>query len=187
MQHQYKKKEDKDNSKESVEPTDMHAIFHNIRNLSELTNIKCIILLRNTIREIRNLHALSRRNSDISKFIITQPNLHRLIEIQHVNCPLNQYHSISPLFLEHTFVIPSPLTQIRRVRIRIDIAWTILPQQSYHNQSANPNPPINPSACSFLNIPSIELLPGPPFIHIESGAFAGSLRASKNQKKVLIS
>jgi hypothetical protein len=145
------KKISKDNSKEIIDPTDMHAISHNMRNLSELTNIKRIILLRNTIGEIRNFHALSRRNSDISKFIITQPNLHRLIKIQHVDCPLNQYHSISSLFPEHTFVIPSPLTQIRRVRIRIDIAWTILPQQSYHHQSANPNLPINPSACPFLN------------------------------------
>jgi hypothetical protein len=34
--------------------------------------------------------------------------------------------------------------------------------------------------------PSIEELPGPPFIHIDSGALAGSFRASKNQKKVLI-
>jgi len=34
--------------------------------------------------------------------------------------------------------------------------------------------------------PSMEELPGPPFIHMESGAFAGSFRASKNQKKVLI-
>jgi hypothetical protein len=35
--------------------------------------------------------------------------------------------------------------------------------------------------------PTIELLPGPPFIQIDSGAFAGSFRDSKNQKKVLIS
>jgi len=36
------------------------------------------------------------------------------------------------------------------------------------------------------NSPIIEEEPGPPFIHIESGAFAGSLRDSKNQKKVLM-
>jgi hypothetical protein len=35
--------------------------------------------------------------------------------------------------------------------------------------------------------PTMELLPGPPFIHIDSGALAGSLLDSKNQKKVLIS
>lgn len=29
-------------------------------------------------------------------------------------------------------------------------------------------------------------LPGPPFIHIDSGAFAGSFLDSKNQKKVLM-
>lgn len=29
-------------------------------------------------------------------------------------------------------------------------------------------------------------LPGPPLSHIDSGAFSGSFRASKNQKKVLI-
>ena len=34
--------------------------------------------------------------------------------------------------------------------------------------------------------PSIELLPGPPFIQIDSGALEGSFLASKNQKKVLI-
>jgi hypothetical protein len=34
--------------------------------------------------------------------------------------------------------------------------------------------------------PSIEELPGPPFSQIDKGAFAGSFRASKNQKKVLI-
>jgi hypothetical protein len=28
--------------------------------------------------------------------------------------------------------------------------------------------------------------PGPPFIHIDSGALAGSLRDSKNQKNVLM-
>ena len=35
--------------------------------------------------------------------------------------------------------------------------------------------------------PSMELLPGPPFIQMDRGAFLGSLRDSKNQKKVLIS
>jgi len=34
--------------------------------------------------------------------------------------------------------------------------------------------------------PIIEEAPGPPFIHIDRGAFAGSLRDSKNQKNVLI-
>jgi hypothetical protein len=34
------------------------------------------------------------------------------------------------------------------------------------------------------NSPIIEEAPGPPFIHIDSGAFAGSLRDSKNQKNV---
>lgn len=34
--------------------------------------------------------------------------------------------------------------------------------------------------------PIIDEDPGPPFIHIESGAFAGSFRDSKNQKKVLM-
>lgn len=34
--------------------------------------------------------------------------------------------------------------------------------------------------------PSIELLPGPPFIQIDSGALEGFFLASKNQKKVLI-
>jgi hypothetical protein len=38
-----------------------------------------------------------------------------------------------------------------------------------------------------LSNPSIDELPGPPFIQIESGAFAGSFLDSKNQKKVLIS
>jgi hypothetical protein len=33
--------------------------------------------------------------------------------------------------------------------------------------------------------PIIEEEPGPPFIHIDRGAFAGSLRDSKNQKNVL--
>jgi hypothetical protein len=37
------------------------------------------------------------------------------------------------------------------------------------------------------NSPSIELLPGPPFIQIDSGAFSGSFLDSKNQKNVLIS
>jgi hypothetical protein len=32
----------------------------------------------------------------------------------------------------------------------------------------------------------MEELPGPPFIHIASGALAGSFRASKNQKNVLM-
>jgi hypothetical protein len=32
--------------------------------------------------------------------------------------------------------------------------------------------------------PIIEEEPGPPFIHIDRGAFAGSLRDSKNQKNV---
>lgn len=34
--------------------------------------------------------------------------------------------------------------------------------------------------------PIIEEEPGPPFIQIESGAFAGSFRDSKNQKNVFI-
>jgi hypothetical protein len=34
--------------------------------------------------------------------------------------------------------------------------------------------------------PTMDDEPGPPFIHIDSGALAGSLRASKNQKNVLI-
>lgn len=40
-----------------------------------------------------------------------------------------------------------------------------------------------PFSCSR---PMNDELPGPPFIHIESGAFAGSWRDSKNQKKVLM-
>jgi hypothetical protein len=32
----------------------------------------------------------------------------------------------------------------------------------------------------------MEELPGPPFIQIDKGALAGSLRDSKNQKNVLI-
>ena len=37
-----------------------------------------------------------------------------------------------------------------------------------------------PFSCSS---PTIELDPGPPFIQIDSGALAGSLRDSKYQKK----
>jgi hypothetical protein len=34
--------------------------------------------------------------------------------------------------------------------------------------------------------PGMDEAPGPPFIQIDRGAFSGSLRASKNQKNVLM-
>lgn len=36
------------------------------------------------------------------------------------------------------------------------------------------------------NRPGMDEAPGPPFIQMDRGAFSGSLRASKNQKNVLM-